>query len=59
MFKAGLYTGASRCTAPFRRVLQGRWWWLLPLALMLIPAALVLFWMWNTPDWANFEYHPY
>jgi hypothetical protein len=39
-----------------RRILQSRHWWLIPLALLLIPAALIWFFVWNTPDWANFEY---
>ena len=46
-----------RRAGPVRRMLESRYWWILPLALILIPAVLVLFWVWNTPDWANFEYH--
>ena len=57
MLKQGLLAQASRCADPLRRVLQVQLWWLLPVALILIPAALVWFWVWNTPDWSNFEYH--
>jgi hypothetical protein len=32
------------------------WWWLLPVLLLVLPAVLVLVFLWTTPDFANFDY---
>lgn len=42
---------------PLRRLLDSRYWWLAPLLALLVPAALLFFFLWNTPDFANFQYH--
>lgn len=32
------------------------WWWLVPVLLLLLPAVLVLVFLWSTPDVATFDY---
>jgi hypothetical protein len=48
-------------TTPVRRFAtrwwRGRYWWVLPLLLLVLPAAIVVYFLLATPDFANFEYH--
>jgi hypothetical protein len=37
-------------------VWHGRYWWLVPVLLLVLPAAIVLYFMLATPEFANFEY---
>ena len=37
-------------------VWRGRYWWLLPLVFLILPAAIVLYFVMATPEFANFEY---
>lgn len=39
-----------------RRIFESRKWWLLPLLLLLLPLALILYFIWTTPNFADFEY---